>query len=280
VTVGFAFGMAAEAGLAWWVGVPGFPHRPAAAATRGAPMKPAVVAQATLPPAAPRILPPDPPGDVPLPVEGTADPAGASSTALGPGPASAPVPAAVPAAAEKPAPAPKATVLAAASPPPPISASKGAEAEAVSDLAPPPDLPPAKTAAQARLDARAEARAEARAKAREKLAAETPEETDEAPPPANTVKLAAAGPKGCDAQGTPADRTICGDAHLQRLQHELRAAYAQALQVHQDRDLLRQRQLAWADSRNGVSDAAALARLYEERVKRLKAATEAAKRER
>jgi uncharacterized protein YecT (DUF1311 family) len=141
-----------------------------------------------------------------------------------------------------------------------------ARAEAENDLPPPPDLPPVRPAAQARAEARAKARAEAAQDAGEA--------------PAASVKLAAAGPKGCDAQPNPADRTICGDAKLQRLQRELRTAYAEALDAHQDRDTLRQRQLAWADARKGVSDAGVLGRLYEERVRRLKAATEAARRER
>jgi uncharacterized protein len=82
---------------------------------------------------------------------------------------------------------------------------------------------------------------------------------------------AAAG--GCAAQPTPADRAICGDAKLQRLQENLRQAYAEALAAHQDRALLRERQLAWRDARSEVSDPDRLARLYEERIRKLKAAT-------
>ena len=258
LTVGFACGMAAEAGLAWWMGVPGFAHRPAEAAAATAPMRPAQVAEATLPPA----LPPGPP----LPVEGTAD--GLPPTATGPAPADATAtgaPAAPPAAAAAAVPA---------APPPaapaPIPASP-AKAEAAAELPPPPDLPPARAAARARTEL-----AEEGGEAKELPAAHRPG----AKAPGEAVKLAAAGPKGCDGQPTPADRTICGDARLQRLQHELRAAYAEALEAHQDRDTLRQRQLAWADARNGITEPEKLARLYEERVRRLKAATEAARRER
>ncbi|THD59872.1 hypothetical protein [Phenylobacterium sp.] len=78
---------------------------------------------------------------------------------------------------------------------------------------------------------------------------------------------------GCAAQPTPADRTICGDAKLKRLQDDLRQAYAEALAAHQDRDLLREHQLAWRDARSDVSDPDRLARLYQERIRKLKAAT-------
>ncbi len=82
---------------------------------------------------------------------------------------------------------------------------------------------------------------------------------------------------GCAAEPTPADRAICGDPHLRRLQHELQRAYAQALDAHQDRTLLRQRQLAWRDARSTVTDRDRLAQLYEERIRKLNAATAAAR---
>jgi uncharacterized protein len=66
---------------------------------------------------------------------------------------------------------------------------------------------------------------------------------------------------------------------LQRLQQELRDAYAEALDAHEDRALLRERQLAWKDGRDGVSDPDRLARIYEDRIRRLKAATAEALRE-
>ncbi|MEO8113837.1 MAG: hypothetical protein ABI655_05625, partial [Phenylobacterium sp.] len=80
------------------------------------------------------------------------------------------------------------------------------------------------------------------------------------------------------AEPTPADRQICGDPELQRLRDDLRRAYAEALAAHQDRALLRQRQLAWRDARNTVSDPERLARLYEQRIRKLDAATADARR--
>jgi uncharacterized protein YecT (DUF1311 family) len=99
-------------------------------------------------------------------------------------------------------------------------------------------------------------------------------------PSAAESELAEAPPDDCAARSTPADRTICGDPELQRLQQELRRAYARALDAHQDRDVLRQRQLAWRDARSAVSDPDRLARLYEDRIRRLNAATEAARQAR
>ena len=84
----------------------------------------------------------------------------------------------------------------------------------------------------------------------------------------------------CAARPTPADREICASPKLQRLQRELRRAYAEALQAHQDRALLRERQLAWRDARNTVSDPDRLARLYEQRIRKLNAATAEARRQR
>jgi uncharacterized protein YecT (DUF1311 family) len=86
--------------------------------------------------------------------------------------------------------------------------------------------------------------------------------------------------KACAAEPTPADRTICGVPDLRRLQGELRQAYAEALEAHQDRALLRERQLAWASARNTVSDPDRLAALYEERIRKLNAATAAARQQR
>jgi hypothetical protein len=85
---------------------------------------------------------------------------------------------------------------------------------------------------------------------------------------------------GCAVQPTPADREICASPKLQRLQRDLRRAYAEALQAHQDRTLLRERQLAWREARNSVSDPARLSRLYEERIRKLNAATAEARRQR
>ncbi|MDZ4374140.1 MAG: hypothetical protein U1C74_22310 [Phenylobacterium sp.] len=99
-------------------------------------------------------------------------------------------------------------------------------------------------------------------------------------PLAEEVDLAGAPRDACASQPTPADRTICGDAELQALQQALRRAYAHALDAHRDRDVLRQRQLAWRDSRNAVSNPDQLAQLYEDRTRRLNAAAEAALRAR
>jgi uncharacterized protein YecT (DUF1311 family) len=113
-----------------------------------------------------------------------------------------------------------------------------------------------------------------------------------APPPARrkaeaaeTPRTAAAGAapagsKACAAQPTPADREICADPELRRLQRELRQAYAKALDAHQDRALLRQRQLAWRSDRDTVSDPLRLARLYEQRIRKLNAATAEARQQR
>ncbi|MFI4966995.1 MAG: hypothetical protein ACHP9T_16715, partial [Caulobacterales bacterium] len=121
-----------------------------------------------------------------------------------------------------------------------------------------------------------------------------PDLRGEAAPPPGTLELAPRVPEAvttaepaepatvgaCEAAPTPADREICGDAQLRRLQGELRRAYAEALDAHQDRALLRQRQLAWRDARNPVSDPARLAQLYRERIRKLNAATAAARQQR
>lgn len=95
------------------------------------------------------------------------------------------------------------------------------------------------------------------------------------PPPAAPVAA-----RGCATEPTPADRVICGDPNLQRLQGDLRQAYAEALDAHEDRDLLRQRQLAWRDARNIVSDPDRLTTLYEARIRKLNAATAEARGDR
>jgi uncharacterized protein len=79
--------------------------------------------------------------------------------------------------------------------------------------------------------------------------------------------------KACAGQPTPADRIICGTPRLQHLQKDLREAYADALDAHQDRDLLREHQLAWREARNTVTEPQRLVQLYEERIRKLKAAT-------
>jgi uncharacterized protein len=94
------------------------------------------------------------------------------------------------------------------------------------------------------------------------------------------AQAAPGGTNACAAAPTPADREICADPELRRLQRELRQAYAKALEAHQDRALLRQRQLAWRDERSTVSDPDRLARLYEQRIRKLNAATEEARQQR
>jgi uncharacterized protein YecT (DUF1311 family) len=103
------------------------------------------------------------------------------------------------------------------------------------------------------------------------------EAMESAETPGIAVARAPTGANGCAAEPTPADRTICGDPELRRLQGELRQAYAEALEAHADRALLRQRQLAWANARDTVSEPDRLARLYEERIRKLNAATAAAR---
>jgi len=99
-------------------------------------------------------------------------------------------------------------------------------------------------------------------------------------PAGEALELPVAPPRqadACAAEPTPADRTICGDPELRRLQRDLRQAYAEALAAHEERALLRERQLAWANARDAVTDPDRLARLYEQRIRRLDAATEAAR---
>ena len=111
------------------------------------------------------------------------------------------------------------------------------------------------------------------------LSPDAAEEAVEAPSPAPAVVQATtAGTGACAAEPTPADRKICSDPDLRRLQRELRQAYAEALEAHEDRDLLRQRQLAWADARNTVTERDRLAQLYEQRIRKLNAATAEARR--
>ena len=111
-------------------------------------------------------------------------------------------------------------------------------------------------------------------------AAASGEAADEPTPaePAGVTPVVAA--KACAAAPTPADRAICEDPDLQRLQRELRQAYADALGAHEDRELLREHQLAWRDARNTISDPARLTQLYEQRIRKLNAATADARRQR
>jgi hypothetical protein len=105
-------------------------------------------------------------------------------------------------------------------------------------------------------------------------AAAKPTDKGSSPP----VRIAVAPPRGCAAEPTPADRTICKTPHLQALQRELRRAYAEAMMVHEDRDLLRKHELEWRDARNEVDEPERLEQLYGERIRRLHAATAEARR--
>jgi len=102
----------------------------------------------------------------------------------------------------------------------------------------------------------------------------------ETPPVVAAAPAAPVVRDACAAEETPADRQICGDPQLRQLQRKLRQAYAAALDAHQDRALLRERQLAWKSARDSVSDPDSLAALYEERIRKLHAATAAAQQQR
>jgi len=113
-------------------------------------------------------------------------------------------------------------------------------------------------------------------------AASTAPETPAAPeakadPAPRPSEVAAA--SACKAEPTPADRAICDAPALRDLQAQLRQSYAAALEAHEDKALLRQRELAWRDARNTVSDPEALAGLYRQRIAQLKAATLDAERQ-
>lgn len=167
--------------------------------------------------------------------------------------------------ARRPQPAPTPVLPAATTPePPPEPLPEPAVA------APPPDVPEAPVAAPVVPDVNLKATGEAM-------------ELPQAPEPQKTKETATAkgtAANACAAKPTPADRQICASPELQRLQRELRKAYAEALQAHQDRALLRERQLAWRDARNAVSDPERLAKLYEQRIRKLNAATAEARRQR
>ena len=164
--------------------------------------------------------------------------------------------------------------------PPAAPAPVVAAAAPALQIAPAPVAEPAPESAAAPAPAAAEATpAEAVAPEVAAEPAPTPEAAAETelppppPPPPPREEACAAGPN-------PADRVICETPRLQRLQNELRQAYARALEAHEDRALLRQRQLAWADARNSVTDPAQLAKLYAQRIQKLNAATAEAKRQR
>jgi len=151
-------------------------------------------------------------------------------------------------------------------PPPPSAAAApipGAIAPPAAPAAAPPTAPPAPEAA-----------------ASTEVAEEAP--AADAVKPAKAIQASAVqtGSRACAGQPTPADRAICETPRLQKLQKDLRQAYAEALDAHQDRDLLREHQLAWREARNTVTEPERLAQLYEQRIRKLKAATAEAIRDR
>lgn len=236
----FAFGITLGAGLGWWAGgIASQPHAPRIAPDQTPPPAAATVAEAA--PAIPAEPPPPPVAPIPAAAAPNAGEPNVAPEALANPPAAAPPPAA---AADSDA-------------APPAAAAELAQIAPVAPAVPKRPAKPATPPAPA-----PEARTEPRTVASE----------------GEPVRIAPAGPGGCAAQPTPADRTICADPRLQRLQRDLRKAYAEALAAHEDRATLRERQMAWKDQRDGVADPSQLARLYEARIRKLEAATADAKR--
>ncbi|THD81988.1 MAG: hypothetical protein E7812_04065 [Phenylobacterium sp.] len=185
-------------------------------------------------------------------------------------------PAAVAAARPAPQPAVQTAALAPAAPIP--------NADELLPAPPPPpppeaaDLTPAPTAVAA--EPARETLAAAAEPTRPAVAAAAPEmERTEAPTTTQLAKASPAEAQACGAAPTPADQTICAQPRLRRLQAELRQAYAEALKAHQDRALLREHELAWREARNTVTDPMELARIYAQRIEKLKAATADAARQ-
>ena len=161
-----------------------------------------------------------------------------------------------------------------APPPQPVAAPPGAAPETAA-VAPEGQAPDAAQPAPQAAEAAPETPPPAAAPA------PPPAEAEDQPQAQAAEEGRSAQPKAirCSSEPTPAAQAICRDPRLQRLQRELRQAYAEALEAHQDRALLRERQLAWADARDAVGDPDRLAQLYEERIRRLNAATAEALRE-
>lgn len=175
--------------------------------------------------------------------------------------------------ARPPQPAPTPVVPAATTPEPAESAPEPTAEPVVAAVT--PDLPETPVAAPAAAPVAPDVDQKATGEAMElPQTPEPPKKAEET----KTAKGTAA--NACAAQPTPADRQICASPELRRLQRELRRAYADALQAHQDRALLREHQLAWREARNGVSDPDRLAKLYEQRIRKLNAATAEARRQR
>lgn len=109
--------------------------------------------------------------------------------------------------------------------------------------------------------------------------AEPPIAEEPAPEPAT---LASVAPKArseprprrtdpCAAPPTPADRLLCNDLALNLLERELRDAYGRALSAGADPVAVRESQAAWRRARDPTSDPRVLARLYDGRIRDLKA---------
>ena len=82
----------------------------------------------------------------------------------------------------------------------------------------------------------------------------------------------------CTAARAPADRIICDDAQLSRLDAELGVAYAAAADAVPRSDLLRAEQRTWITKRDKLADAEAMRRAYQDRIGELQQAADAARK--
>jgi uncharacterized protein YecT (DUF1311 family) len=79
------------------------------------------------------------------------------------------------------------------------------------------------------------------------------------------------------AGSTPADRLVCHDLSLQLFDLQLHDAYRRALNARADPAVVGEGQAAWRRARDEVSDPQRLARLYNQRIRELDAATATAR---
>jgi hypothetical protein len=147
---------------------------------------------------------------------------------------------------------------------------------------PPPK--PARTERAAKKAAALEKQASLKKSAAKQVAtrAARTERTARSPPP--TVRLAKAEPAAHKStardpctRSTPADRLVCRDLSLRLIDLELREAYVRALNARADPAIVDAGQAAWRRTRDKVSDPDRLARLYNQRIRELEAATAAAR---
>ena len=110
---------------------------------------------------------------------------------------------------------------------------------------------------------------------------------ERAPRPPPAVRLAEAEAttrtpvqSGACARSTPADRLVCNDLSLQLFDLRLQEAYRGALNARVDPVIVGEGQAAWRRARDEVSDPQRLARLYNQRIHELDAATAAARENR